>query len=471
MWKPLIIRVGLILLAISVIPALAFGLFLWRFIPRIPAADFPTPKDQVEAREQDLEYLLNITSIDHSFSETAESEFLAQVETLGENMVGMSDAEFALGVAAAVALADNGHTNVRIASLADQFNSLPLRFFWFEDGLHIVRAHAEFSDLIGAQVVAYDGADPEELVPQLARYTGGKEVDARFYSPYFLSSPGLMYGAGLATNRDQVSFTLRLISGETQEVTIEIEEKQTETIHAVNHPLAKNFDEELNSGNDWVFLNAASVTKTHYGMNPKEDFWTDELPNSGYYVRMRWTIGTDETSLRQWLAGIGSELKGAPVDYLVIDLRSNPGGDYTQTMRFARSIAELVKPDGQVYTLTDHGTFSAALVTTALIKNGAGEQGQIVGSEVGDREQFWAEGGRSMILPNSAIRISVSTGYHDWENGCTDWSRCFWVNILMGAAVGKLDPDIIAPVSFADYALGVDTTLQAVFEAEEIYAR
>ena len=206
-------------------------------------------------------------------------------------------------------------------------------------------------------------------------------------------------------------------------------------------------------------------------MNPEDDFWTDELPNNGYYVRLRWTVGTDGTSLRQWLAGIRNELQDEPADYLVIDLRSNPGGDYTQTMRFARSITELVKPDGRVYTLTDHGTFSAALVTTVLIKDGAGEQGQIVGSEVGDREQFWAEGGRSMTLPNSGIVVSVSTGYHDWENGCTDWSRCFWVNILIGAAVGKLDPDIIAPVTFADYAQGIDTTLQAVFEAETNFAR
>ncbi|MEM7798722.1 MAG: hypothetical protein AAF633_06005 [Chloroflexota bacterium] len=471
MTKTIIIRIGIILLIGSLIFGIGFGLFLWRFIPRIPAANFPTPTNQVEAREQDLEYLLNLTSIDHSFSEEAEREFLFQVEALGQELEDLSDAEFALRIAAAVALADNGHTNVRIASLADQVNSLPLRFFWFEDGLYVVRTHAEFSDLIGAQVVAYDGIDPDALVPQLARYTGGKDVDARFYSPYFLSSPGLMHAAGLATNRNQVSLTLRSMNGETEEVTIEVEEKQTETLRAVRHPLARQFEEEGESGNEWVFLDGEAVTQSHYGMRPGNDFWTDELPNGGYYVRMRWTFDNDETILSDWLAGISRELKDAPADYLVIDLRSNPGGDYTKTRRFAQSVTELVKPDGRIYTLTDHGTFSAALVTTVLIKEGAGEQGQIVGSEVGDREQFWAEGGRAMTLPNSGIRISVSTGYHDWENGCRDWARCFWPNILIGAAVGKLDPDIIAPVTFADYAQGIDTTLQAVFEAEDSVAR
>lgn len=470
--KSVIVRIGLILLAILVIVAIAFGLLIWRFMPKIPTADFPTPQNQVEAREQDLEYLLNLTSVDYSFSEEAEREFHAHVEEMRKDIAAMSDIEFALGVAAAVALADNGHTNVRITPLVEELNSLPLRFFWFDDGLYVVRAHAEFSDLLGAQVVAYDGINPDELVPQIARYSGGKEVDARFYSPRFFSSPGIMYGAGLVTNPDQVSLTLRLINGEEKEAIVQIEEKQTESIPMAKSPLARHFDEEINSGNDWLFLDAESVTKTHYGMHPEKDFWTDRLPNNGYHVRMRWNASTNETSLPRWLAGISSELQEAPADYVVIDLRSNPGGDFTQVLRFARSVTELVKPDGRIYTLTDHGTFSAAIVTTALIKDGAGEQGKIVGSEVGDREQFWAEGGgQPMTLPNSGIQILASTGYHDWENGCTDWANCFWPNILIGAAVGKLDPDIIAPVTFSDYSQGIDTTLQAVFEAEENYAR
>ncbi|MEM7537822.1 MAG: hypothetical protein AAF639_36970 [Chloroflexota bacterium] len=471
--KRILIIIGVFLLTNVVVTAIGVGLFFWRFVPRIPAVDFPTPQDQTEARDQDLTYLLNLTSIDHSFSKEAEAQFQAHVEQMHEQVSSMSDAEFAMEVAASVALADNGHTNVRIAYLADQLNSLPLRFFWFDDGLYIVRAHAEFAAFIGAQVVAYDGTPPEEIVQHLKQYYGGNEPNVRFNSPYFFASPAAMHGLGVATNPDQVSLTLRLMDGKTQETTVLVEEKQTETMRVVDHALAKNAKEEVESGNDWRFLDPEMVTLAHYGMHPEKQLWTDELPNDGFYIRMRITLDADDVSLSKWLADIQEQLKSIPVEYLVLDMRSNPGGDYTKTRTFAKAIANLVKPDGRIYTLTDGGTFSAAVVTAAFAKHGASSKGnrsQIVGSQMGDREQFWAEGGGVLTLPNSGVKVSVSTGYHDWENGCTDWRRCYWLNIVMGVAAGKLDPDINAPLTFADYSSGIDTTMQAVFEAEAVYS-
>lgn len=119
-------------------------------------------------------------------------------------------------------------------------------------------------------------------------------------------------------------------------------------------------------------------------------------------------------------------------------------------------------------TLTDEGTFSAAVVTAAFIKHAAGKNGKIVGAAMGDDEQFWAEGGAALTLPNSGIKVFVATAYHDWENGCQDWKHCYWPNIILGVAAGKLEPDIIAPLTFKDYSQGIDTTLQAVFAQEAI---
>ncbi|MEM7536147.1 MAG: hypothetical protein AAF639_28450 [Chloroflexota bacterium] len=462
--------IGVLLLINTVLTAIGVGLFFWRFVPRIPAADFPTPQDNAEAQEQDLDYLLNLTTIDHSFSEEAKTQFQAHVEEMRTQVGTMSDTEFAMQVAAAVALADNGHTNVRIAHLADQLNSLPLRFFWFDDGLYIVRAHAELAAFIGAQVVAYDGTPPEEIVLRLNQYYGGNEPTVRFNSPYFFASPAAMHGVNMAAKPDQVSLTLRLMDGKTQETTVLVEENQTETMRVVDHALAKNAKEELESGNDWYFLDPETVALAHYGMHPEKRLWTGELPNDGFYIRMRITLDADDVSLSRWLADIQEQLKSSPTAYLVLDLRSNPGGDYTKTRSFAKAMADLVKPDGRIYTLTDGGTFSAAVVTAAFAKHGADSKGQIVGSQMGDRAQFWAEGGGVLTLPNSGVKVSVSTGYHDWENGCTDWRRCYWLNIFMGVAAGKLDPAINAPLTFADYSHGIDTTMQAVFDAESAYS-
>ncbi|MEL6210485.1 MAG: hypothetical protein AAFR44_09975, partial [Pseudomonadota bacterium] len=182
--------------------------------------------------------------------------------------------------------------------------------------------------------------------------------------------------------------------------------------------------------------------------------------------RIVYLLGTAHVSSLS--ADLAKQLKADPADYLVIDVRSTFGGDYTKARTFARGVTDYVKPGGKIYLLTDGGTFSAAIVTHAFALEAGGDQAVVVGTEIGDFAQFWAEGGGMLALPNSGHRIWVTTGYHDWENGCTDWGDCFWLNIVMGVAAGPLGPDIVAPLTYADYAQGIDTTMQAVFAAEGV---
>ena len=85
-----------------------------------------------------------------------------------------------------------------------------------------------------------------------------------------------------------------------------------------------------------------------------------------------------------------------------------------------------------------------------------------MGGKPADRPAFWAEG-TSIELPNSKIRIDISTGYHDWEKGCREW-RCYWPNFWYGIAAGTLAPDIEIGWRFDDYRRGVDTVLQRALD-------
>jgi hypothetical protein len=136
-------------------------------------------------------------------------------------------------------------------------------------------------------------------------------------------------------------------------------------------------------------------------------------------------------------------------------------------MAVMSSITELVKPGGRIYVLTDGDTFSAGIVTAFYALHSGGDNAIYTGEPMGDFMQFWAEGGGSpMRLPNSEIAIYPSTGYHDWENGCSDWSTCFWVNIVLGVAVGPTEIELEAPLLFSDYVQGIDSGVEAVLAAE-----
>lgn len=467
--KRIVLIVLGIVVGLSALGGAGFAAFLWRFTPDIPEANYSEPADLVEARQQDLDYLRRFPEADKSFSEEQLVAFNALIDDLEARVDTMSDAEFVMGVSAAGAIPENGHSGVSITGTLNRLNSLPVRFVWFGDGLHITRAHAEHLDLIGARVASYEGFEPATITNEMDRYFGGNDAFLRKSSALFFAAPASLHAAGLIPNPDTVSVQLVSVDGETivRELTVEAADKKTDFAYPSSYALGQVHSKETESGNDWRFLDPAMTEATWYGRNPDTLLWSDTLENGGVYWRMRDIIGDDEAPVGEWLEQQAEVLRGNPADYLVIDLRANGGGDYTQAMDVAREIGELIKPDGRVYLLTDGDTFSAGIVTAYFAIHGAGDRVVLSGAKMGDETQFWAEGGgKSMVLPNSEIRLFASTGYHDWENGCDDWSRCFWINTLFGVAVGPVEVDLPAPLLFSDYIKGVDSGIEAILAAE-----
>lgn len=114
------------------------------------------------------------------------------------------------------------------------------------------------------------------------------------------------------------------------------------------------------------------------------------------------------------------------------------------------------------------------MVAAARAKYSAGDRAVILGERAGDREQFWAESGTPLELPNSKILVYFATGYHDWNQGCQwkDLGRCFWFNLVFDVPAGSLDPRISLAWRFADYRNGVDTVLaEARRQASELLRR
>ena len=116
-----------------------------------------------------------------------------------------------------------------------------------------------------------------------------------------------------------------------------------------------------------------------------------------------WTAGTASTSifgaidddqngpLPDQLQKILDGLKPMSLDYAVVDLRLDGGGNYLKAYHFARKIPDYIKDSGKLYVLTDNRTFSAAIVTLAWLRYFGGKRAVIVGEHAGDREEFWAE--------------------------------------------------------------------------------
>ncbi|MEO0379356.1 MAG: hypothetical protein AAF252_03750 [Pseudomonadota bacterium] len=107
-----------------------------------------------------------------------------------------------------------------------------------------------------------------------------------------------------------------------------------------------------------------------------------------------------------------SEQHGANV---VVDLRGNPGGSFLNAL----PLIDWLRTDWRgtrCAVLVNAYTFSAAIVTAALLSQHLGTRARLFGSDMGDDLAFFAEGDTA-DLPESGAHLRHSTAWHDWEHG------------------------------------------------------
>ena len=425
----------------------------------------PSPSDRSEAIRQDLTALRKLPDIDRAFTPAARVAFEREIDELSQRAGTLDPARFELGVARAVALADNAHTNARGITYGVGFNVLPLRLAWFSDGLYVVAAQGALKEIVGARVTELDGHDPESLATRFAQYVGGPPQYRRRFALNLMVTPEAMMAAGVGRSPTSIELRLVLRDGRSMRRLFPVGSspmwRSLGPGMAPENALNPARGEAVPEG--WAHVLDA-VTAPLAMQNAERWYWKTWPDAETLYVQIDRVISAnDGLGLDGFLAGALAEAEAKKPRYAIVDLRMAPGGNYLLTSDFANRLPQLIRSDGKIFILVSPVTFSAALVTAARLKHFAGERGIMIGESMGDRPIFWAEGGVG-VLPNSKLAIRYSTAWHDWKSGCalTDFSRCYWLNILKGVAAGNLDPAVETPSTFQDYAAGHDPAMEAV---------
>ena len=458
------IGVGLLVLSIISLPfAWPFIRMVWVFIPRIPAPDYAEPATVVEARLQDIDYLSTLTQYDRSFSESARDEFANALASLAERAAGLSDAELYLAIAEAVALADNGHTGVTSMPQYTKFATIGARLYNFEDGLFVVAAVEEAADTVGRKVIAVNGMETEALQGKISRFRGGSAVWRKLHTSYLIESPELLTAAGFGESAQWVDLTLEDALGNREVVRFEAlarDESEEPSWRSAFYSIVPGLS--TGDSTNWTHALGGEDSSTPTYMTSMWEALHYDLENNGLYIRALPGFAVGEDSIESVYESVLGSYPEGSLDYLVVDFRLHDGGDYTKSMDFAEDAPDLVKEDGKVYIATGPNTFSAGIVTVAMLKYYSGDRAMIVGERLGDREQFWAERGARFELPNSGYYIGYATGYHDWEKGCKGEPYCYTMNEMYEVPAGSLDPVVNLPQSFTSYAAGEDVVMEWV---------
>ncbi len=173
------------------------GLFNLTSQRTAPIPKFPSPQDRDEAWRQDITYLRDeFLKVDRSFTEDTSQEFTSILDSLYGQVTSLSDNEILVEITRATATSGNGHTRVFLMRQGNYLNRLPIRFYWFSNGLFVVKATANFSETLGTRVMAINGNPTEELMSRMWALIPGSDSWVFYKSSYLLNSPDFLHGLG-----------------------------------------------------------------------------------------------------------------------------------------------------------------------------------------------------------------------------------------------------------------------------------
>ena len=396
-----------------------------------------------DLRAQQLEdiavFSAEVLDRDRSYTPRARASAVQLLDRLRRDSGKLNRATFALRLGEIVALARNGHTEQKSGPLRQQMNRSPIHYFVGSDGAFVVDSQVK-SVPVGAQVKRLGKLSIEQIQDRLARYAAGNRGHREWMLYTVLESPELLHALGATEAPDRFSITL-----------------------AGNKPIwlrampadpadAENWwgDREL------ALASRARAPAPLYLKEPARGYRFEVFPDQSLaYIQFR--QNHDDSSgetISDFTSRVAAGLKQQKPCFVIVDQRLNYGGDLNLTRGVMQMLPQLIAKGGHVYAITGGKTFSAGVSSLGYLKQAAGARLTIVGQEIGDDLDFWAEGDR-VSLPNSGLMFGFATERHTYARPCRE-QYCHGSIVEHPIIVSDLKPQVPVPLKYRDYERGLD---------------
>ncbi len=326
----------------------------------------------------------------NAFHHVSKERFDSELADLDRRLGRLNGDEVYFALDRIANLIGDGHTFV--AFPPDSAN-LPIDVKRFGDEYRVTQVAAGLERTLGARVVKVHetpiarareillAITPQDETPWLA--------DGRVEG--FLTTGMALHGAGITPDRNTARYTLADDTG--REFAVDV--------HAV----------PPGSRPTWI---SACKQPPLFRQRPGERFWYTYLPEAKtIYCCFRGYNG-----LGKQAAGLLKLVAEKRPDKLVIDMRQNGGGDYTEGLRhLIRPIRESpeINRKGHLFVLIGPNTFSAAMSNSAHFRSKTAAI--LVGQPIGEKPNSYQES-RRMTLPNSRLVVTYSVRFYKFvEDG------------------------------------------------------
>jgi len=369
--------------------------------------------------------------------------FDAKVRELDEAIPKLSEAQVVLELMKLMVFLGDGHTAVWTVGRNSIFSTaLPLRLFWFEEGLFVTAADPKLKELLGAQVLAFDGRPAVEVLEATAPYLNrdrGNPIATKTRSVYFVRNPKLLHALGLVRSPDRVTLSVRDTSGATRDVAVEADDSEPDIWNKLPCPPS------------WVTFASTLENPPLYLTNMDKAQWFEYLePQKTVYFGFNKVLDGRREPLERFTQRLMQFIDENEVEKLVVDMRWNNGGNtfLVPPLLHALIADRKVNRPGRLYVIIGRRTYSAAQNTATYLERYT--NAIFVGEPTGSCPNFVGEE-VPVTLPYSQVMANVSHLY--WQSTWPMDQR-IW-----------LAPQVYVPPTFADFRVGRDAALEAILAA------
>lgn len=397
-------------------------------------ATSPLPEMTADKWREDLRIMAAEIEKLHknAFHRVSREDFYREVNALDKKITSLEDHQVVVELMRIVALVGDGHTGLRWGAHLAGEGVLPVRFYYFEDGIFVRDAMPEQKDLLGAKLVAVNGIPVDKAVEKLTPYIWrDNDMWIRSVAPVYMSVPPILHAAGLSSSKSSGKFTL---AKDGREQVVEL--KPTAKLSGLWDPPA-----------EWLSARKGDAPVPLWQRQPDNKFWLEILPDSKTaYIQYNEVQNKPDETIEAFFpkAFEAAEKQGA--ERLVIDMRRNGGGNnYLNLPITIAAIKSKFNVRGKFFVIIGRETFSAAQNAVNDLEKYT--NAVFVGEPTGAAPNHFGDA-RPIELPNSKIRLQASTLW--WQD-----------KDPRDARVWKA-PHVAADLTFDDYRNGRDPAMTAI---------
>ncbi|NRA51564.1 MAG: hypothetical protein HRU12_20760 [Phaeodactylibacter sp.] len=378
-----------------------------------------------EAWSEDIDFLQDrlFQTLPEAGSRIDTELFQQKVSKLKEDLPSLSAAEVVLELQSLLAMAkDNGCYIYPFQPKID-FPLLPLKTYWFSDGLFVCDAAEPYHHLIGSKIEKINETGIDELFGRLKEVLpADNESYQRYMFPMYMQIQDWLMRAG--------------ISGEITLATSKGEEKIAFQPVTSYIPLKR----ELAS-----YRKLSGSNQDH----KSENFWMEFLPEEKILFIQFLQINDQGkgSSFKSFVSKVAKTLESKKVERLVIDNRYGGGGNGFKLKPFTDLIqqSKTVNQKGKLFVLTSRATRGTVLELTSILQ--LNTNAIIVGEPTGEGPNLVGDT-KEIELPNSKIALSLT--------------HIFWPTSFKSDTRNTIYPDKEVAYSYSAYKAGTDPWLDLV---------